>query len=169
MTAEAEATGDLVTKRASKLVADGLQRVVAAMVVCLPIVGISAVLPRPIALSAWLGTTAIALHSPHRYREDRRMISAAYAHGFAVMIAVATLGAAWQPPAWGVAVLGLVILISSPAARWHPPVACLPLAVSITTPTATLLDWGLLAALTALHLWFLGRVATALRHHEVVR
>jgi hypothetical protein len=135
---------------------------VALYAVCLPVLALGAVLPRPIALSAWLGTAAIALHRPHRYRDDRARISAAYVYGFVVMVGVALPGALLDAPDWAMTTAGSIILMSSSAAGWHPPVACLPLAVSVTTPAATLCDWALLAVLTAAHLWCLSRVATAL-------
>ncbi len=137
-------------------------RLAVASVVCLPVLALPAILPRPIVLSAWLGTAAIALHWPDRYREDRRRIAAAYAHGFAVMTAVALLGPLLGAPGWSMAAVGLMALITSPAASWHPPVACLPLSVGMTTPSATLGDWALLAVLTSAHLWCLSGAAGVL-------
>jgi hypothetical protein len=136
--------------------------VAVASVACLPVLALATVLPRPIALSAWLGTTAIAIHWPQRYRMDRRRITEAYAQGFAVMALVALLGSLLGAPGWSTSAVGLLVLITSPAASWHPPIACLPLSVTMTTPLATLVDWGLLAVLTWAHLWCLGHVAGVL-------
>lgn len=146
------------------MIASGTIRplVAVASVACLPVLALAAILPRPIALSAWLGTTAIALHWPDRYRQDRRRITTAYAQGFAVMAVVALLGSVFGAPGWSLSALGLLVLISSSAASSHPPIACLPLSVTMTTPLATLVDWALLGVLTSCHLWCLGRVARAL-------
>lgn len=142
---------------------------VMAFVACLPVFALAVVLPRPIALSAWLGTTAIALHWPDRYREDRHRISAAYFRGFAVMAVVALVGSLVGAPGWLVSAVGLLVLITSPAASWHPPIACLPFAVAMTTPSATLLDWGLLGVLTSAYLWCLGRVTGVLSRQRPER
>lgn len=136
--------------------------VTVASVACIPILALTTVLPRPIALSAWLGTTAIALHWPERYCGDSSRIIAAYAQGFALMSVATFLASLFAMPGWAVVAVGLLILISSPAAGWHPPVACLPLSVTMTTPAATLLDWALLGILTAVHLWCLRRLAAVL-------
>lgn len=154
---------DPVIGRRSDLILNWMFRpAITASVACLPILALSAVLPRPIALSAWLGTTAIALHWPDRYRQDRSRITAAYGHGFAVMAAVALLGSLLGVPGWSMSAVGLMVLISSPAASWHPPVACLPLSVTMSTPSATVIDWALLGVLTAVHLWCLGWIALVL-------
>lgn len=103
---------------------------------------------QPFMASTLASTSAIALHAPGRFRRNWVPIVASYIVGFALAVPVTLLSVACGLPVIVPCVVVAATLLASPLGRFHPPIACLPFAVS-TVPTEHIGTWQLAVQWTA--------------------
>jgi hypothetical protein len=100
-----------------------------------PLVVLEVVYWQPFVASTFASTAAIALHDPHRYRRDWVRILRCYALAFAGTVPLSLGGAALALPGVVSAAVAAVLLLALRSGRFHPPIACVPFAIT-TMPSA---------------------------------
>lgn len=125
----------------------GFKRTLLALTLLIPIAVVDLKVGQPIAISAIASTAAIVLHAPRRYQRRPRVIPGCYlvALGVAVPLTVAGVWLGW--PGLITAAVAAAVIAATPAARAHPPVACIPFAVLATAdPAAMVIRWAVFVA-----------------------
>lgn len=134
----------------------------AATMLFVPLGILTTILGEPFALSAFASTAAIVLNHPCIYRAQPYRVAASYCIALAVAIPSSLAGIALSVPPLCTASIAVALLVAGPAGRFHPPTACVPLAVLTSLPLAVALSrWALFALAMTYHLlalWFLTRI-----------
>jgi hypothetical protein len=100
-----------------------------------PLVVLEMVYWQPFVASTFASTAAVALHDPDRYRRDWVRILRCYVLAFAATVPLSLGGTALALPEVVLAVVAAVLLLTSRSGRFHPPIACVPFAIT-TIPSA---------------------------------
>jgi hypothetical protein len=126
------------------------RRALLAGVLLIPVAAVDLRLGQPFAFSAVASTAAIVLHAPHRFQRRPQTIIGCYVVALAVAVPITLGGAIVAWPALITAAVAAALIVATPAARIHPPVACIPLAIVATTdPVALATRWALFVGTAA--------------------
>jgi hypothetical protein len=89
---------------------------------------------QPFMTSTLASTAAIVFRDLDRFRRDWLLVVACYLIGFMFAVPLSLLGTALGVPAILPAAVAAIPLLVCPLGRFHPPIACVPFAVT-TVPT----------------------------------
>jgi hypothetical protein len=120
-----------------------LLRYSGAAAVVAPVVLAATVGSEQLLVASLAATVAIAVHRPGRYCRIWRRIWFSYLATLAMVVPISFVGAALGVPVTVTAGVLVVAVAAGRAARLHPPVAGLPLAVHTTIAWHSLALWAL--------------------------
>nr|GLK33640.1 hypothetical protein GCM10017611_04820 [Rhodococcus wratislaviensis] len=145
-----------------------------AAVLFAPLVVLEIAFWQPFVASTFASTSAIALHRPSQFQRDWVRILRCYALAFLSSVPLSLSGVALDLPTVLPAAVAALLILTSRRGRFHPPVACVPFAVTTVPSTPSLIndvavDWLVVVGATGyllLVLAALTRVTTP-RSHSV--